>query len=92
MDALTQADTKAQVILVDGLLSRWPSLKIVAEEDRVAPQPRTSVPRPDCVDLNLVPEPLRRVPIEDIIVFIDPLVRLFISLSFLFSLFFLHLN
>jgi hypothetical protein len=74
MDALTQADTRAQVILVDGLLSKWPSLKIVAEEDRVAPQPSAFIPRTDRLDLNLVPEPLRQVPLADVIVFIDPLV------------------
>jgi 3'(2'), 5'-bisphosphate nucleotidase len=72
-DPLTEADTKAQVVIVDGLLSKWPALKIVAEEDRVDNKPPATKPRTDRIDLSKVPVKLRYVPLADVEVFIDPL-------------------
>lgn len=58
---------------MDGLLSRWPTLKIVAEEDREdvhqVPQPRI-----DKLGDILLPDDLQNVLLSDIAVYVDPLV------------------
>jgi len=71
-DPLTQADVKAQALIINGLLSRWPCLSILAEEDRPNPLKDLNPPRLDRFDISLVPFQLRSVLLSDVAVIIDP--------------------
>jgi len=73
-DPMTKADLIAQETIVGGLLNKWPLLKIIGEEDAtVEKKPSTLVPKTNIVDESAIPENLRKVSLDRVVVFIDPL-------------------
>jgi len=73
-DPMTQADLFAQETIVGGLLNRWPSLKIIGEEDAmVAKKASTLTPRSNLVPESAIPDNLKKISLDRVVVFIDPL-------------------
>ncbi|KAK2949486.1 putative Myo-inositol monophosphatase A3 [Blattamonas nauphoetae] len=69
-DPVTIADLQSQSLISTLLRSQWPSIAIVGEENS------SSLPRPKAVEspcLTLVPPNDLSFPIEDLVIYIDPL-------------------
>jgi 3'(2'), 5'-bisphosphate nucleotidase len=71
-DPMTVADIRAQQLIVGALERVWPHLQIVGEEDCTTPPTDISL-RLDLVGEASVPQSLRAVPNDEVVVFIDPL-------------------
>eukprot|EP01062_Namystynia_karyoxenos_P062910 TRINITY_DN55764_c0_g1_i1.p1 TRINITY_DN55764_c0_g1~~TRINITY_DN55764_c0_g1_i1.p1 ORF type:complete len:376 (+),score=120.26 TRINITY_DN55764_c0_g1_i1:148-1128(+) len=74
--AMTVADTRAQALIVNSLLGRWGGLQIIGEEDIATEPSKGRALRTDLLrDAALGPFPaaLRRVPLSDVQLFVDPL-------------------
>ena len=82
-DPQTAADRQAQAVIIKALTDAYPGLPIVGEEDSATPLPanapalpmNATTPSAGIVQAlaDACPEALKRVPINDIAVFVDPL-------------------
>jgi len=83
-DPQTVADRQAQHVIIKALTDAYPGIPIVGEEDSATPLPESAPLLPDAAttpsDAGIVqsladacPEALKKVPIGDIAVFVDPL-------------------
>mmetsp|Transcript_4218 Transcript_4218/g.12889 ORF Transcript_4218/g.12889 Transcript_4218/m.12889 type:complete len:341 (+) Transcript_4218:1299-2321(+) len=72
-DPMTVADIRAQQLIVGTLERIWPRLQIVGEEDCATPATDIDLRRDLLPVSALVPESLRAVPAQDVVIFIDPL-------------------
>ena len=82
-DPLTEADIRAQRLILSLLSHRWPSLRIVGEEDGCEEAAASKglakslleeqSLKEDIVNEEEVPSALKELPIEDLCLFVDPL-------------------
>ena len=73
--ALTEADTAAQIAIVNALRTAWPGLRIVGEEEEEESPDKGAALRRDLLDDACAPHPATiawREPLDVLTVFVDP--------------------
>eukprot|EP01114_Cavostelium_apophysatum_P014975 TRINITY_DN3998_c0_g1_i2.p1 TRINITY_DN3998_c0_g1~~TRINITY_DN3998_c0_g1_i2.p1 ORF type:complete len:475 (-),score=112.19 TRINITY_DN3998_c0_g1_i2:33-1457(-) len=71
-DPFTKADVQSQQLIMGLLAKKWPSLKVVGEEDCQVP-PTSEEPNTSLISLANVPAEFQNVDVADLCVFVDPL-------------------